>query len=231
MDSRLNSEFARLAGYLAGEGSIPDAEKYRDDLPARLAFARRLKAYAALAGEGRGKTILDIGCSLGHGTRLLAEGARAVAGLDAGERPLQEASRQKAGGRIIYTRGDARLLPFPDGTFDLVAAFHLIEHLKPDVLSALLRETRRVAADNGTVCFVTPNRRFRLRPFQPPFNPEHLREYTARGLRRELAPVFSDIRIFGLRGRPWIEAIERARVRRSPFRVYLVDPLARCRPG
>ena len=224
--SGLIDEFHYLAGFLAAEGAVRSAAEYRDNFPALVSFARRLKAYALLVPRCRRKRVLDIGCSLGHGARILAESAPAVMAVDSGARALAAAGRLRPLENIHFVRSCARRLPFPDGTFGAVAAFHLVEHLPPSDVVPFLREARRVTATGGEVIITTPNRRFRLLPGQRPFNPEHRQEFSCRGFRRALAAVFEDIEVMGIRGRDWVEEIERARLRRSPLRAYLRDPLS-----
>ena len=77
----------------------------------------------------------------------------------------------------------------------------------------------------GLFIITTPNRKFRLLPFQPPFNRDHYQEFTAKRLLATLVTVFRDVQIKGIRARDWIEAMERKRVRKSPYQVYIRDPL------
>lgn len=51
-------------------------------------------------------------------------------------------------------RGDLCSLPFPTGSFDLVACFHVLEHVGDDV--AAVREISRVLTDDGTAVVVVP---------------------------------------------------------------------------
>ncbi len=51
-------------------------------------------------------------------------------------------------------RGEATALPFPDGRFELVAAFDIIEHVADDDL--VFRELRRVLRPGGTLVFSVP---------------------------------------------------------------------------
>jgi SAM-dependent methyltransferase len=222
----LTGEFHRLADFLAATGAVRSAEEYRDDFPAQSAFVRRCKAYALIARRGAGKRVLDIGCSLGHGARLLAGCASSVVAVDSGGRVLAAAERFRPSRQVRYVRSEALRLPFPDRTFGVVAAFHLIEHLRPQNVLPFLREARRVAENGGEVAIATPNRRFRLLPGQRPFNPEHRQEFSGRFLRRSLAAVFENVSVMGIRGREWVEEIERARLGRSPLRAYLRDPLS-----
>jgi SAM-dependent methyltransferase len=51
-------------------------------------------------------------------------------------------------------RGDARALPFPDGSFDVVCALDVVEHVDDD--RAVFAELRRVLAPHGTLVLSTP---------------------------------------------------------------------------
>lgn len=56
------------------------------------------------------------------------------------------------GGRTM--RGDITALPFHDGTFDLICAFDIVEHVTDD--QQVFRELARVARPNATVVFSVP---------------------------------------------------------------------------
>ncbi len=226
MNSRLFDEFHSLAEFLASKGMIQNAADYRTNLSALTSFARRLKTYFLLAPRREGKRVLDIGCALGHGARILADHARSVTALDSDQKVLETARRLCSGEKIRFVRAGAQHLPCPDRTFGVVTACHLIEHLPPLEVVPFLQETRRVTESGGIIFITTPNRRFRLRPLQRPFNPDHRQEFTARRLRRILCTVFDEVEIMGMRASARIESIERDRVRLSPLRVYLRDPLA-----
>jgi len=62
-------------------------------------------------------------------------------------------SRLKAHGGLA-TLGEITALPFPDGTFDLVCAFDIVEHVEDD--RQVLGEVARVARDDATVIFSVP---------------------------------------------------------------------------
>jgi 2-polyprenyl-3-methyl-5-hydroxy-6-metoxy-1,4-benzoquinol methylase len=58
-------------------------------------------------------------------------------------------------GRSHLVRGSAQELPFSEGTFDLVIALHLVEHLpQPERFFA---EARRVVRNKGLLMIATPN--------------------------------------------------------------------------
>jgi SAM-dependent methyltransferase len=94
----------------------------------------------------------------------------------------------------------------------------VIEHLAND--KGLLDEIHRVLRPDGKFILTTPNRLYRLLPFQKPRNPYHVREYTPRGLEKILTRKFSPVSVKGVWTRPgWMER-ERARFRQNPVQVY-----------
>ena len=101
---------------------------------------------------------------------------RLAVGLDLSREGLAVA-RRKAGLRVLMAR--AENLPMAGGSFDVLLAQHMIEHL-PDPVSAL-REWRRVLRPGGMVVLATPNADH---PDPSIFNdPSHTRLFTAPILR------------------------------------------------
>ncbi len=74
--------------------------------------------------------------------------------VDVSEEMLAEA-RDRCPPDVRLVQGDARDLPFPDESFDVVLALDLLPHL-PDPTQAL-RELTRVARAGGQVVFDTTN--------------------------------------------------------------------------
>lgn len=104
-------------------------------------------AMLELAGEVRGRRVLDAGCGSGPLTaELLARGAE-VTGLD-GSPAMIELARQRLGDGVPLHVGDlATPLPFADDAFDLVTASLVLHYLED--WSAPLAELRRVLAPGG----------------------------------------------------------------------------------
>ncbi|WP_420098550.1 class I SAM-dependent methyltransferase [Corynebacterium sp.] len=106
----------------------------------------------------RDSRVLDVGCGPGSITLDLAaliagEGGAAsqVIGVENTPAPVeaaQQLAHQRGIGAVFMT-GDARALPFPDGTFDIVVAHQVLQHLGDPV--AALREFARVTAPGGVV--------------------------------------------------------------------------------
>lgn len=85
-------------------------------------------------------SLLEVGCGTGHFTRWLEERGWTAVGLDCSPAMLAEA-QARGGQRLLL--GDALRLPFPDGSFDVVALITVLEFL-PDARAGL-REAWRVA--------------------------------------------------------------------------------------
>jgi len=98
---------------------------------------------AAVAGHTHAR-ILDVGCGTGANLALLAPHG-AVFGLDMNERGLTLA---RDVGRPLL-RGDSARLPFPDGTFDLVTSFDMMQCIPTDLEA--VREMARVLKPGGAV--------------------------------------------------------------------------------
>jgi SAM-dependent methyltransferase len=101
-----------------------------------------------------GMRLLDVGCGPGSITldlaRVVAPGE--VVGIDAVEAPLVEARDSAAAAgvaNVSFRVADGMALPFDAGTFDVVHAHQVLQHV-PDPVG-MLREMRRVARPGGSV--------------------------------------------------------------------------------
>lgn len=169
-----------------------------------------MKAYRTGGELAAGKRVLDLGCNNGYGSRIMAETAADVLGVDVSERAIIEARSGPLPTNLHFECSTGRRLELPDASIDVVTSFQVIEHV-PDV-GPYLSEIKRVLKVGGLALFTTPNASIRLDPNMLPWNVFHVREYTAGELRRELAPYFPDVEIRGLFGEPEFEQVERERV-------------------
>jgi SAM-dependent methyltransferase len=86
-----------------------------------------------------------------------------------------------AQGDVEFELGDCTdLSRFPDGSFDVVFASNLVEHLDSAAAARLLGEVRRVLRPLGRLILVQPN--FRLRPGEYFDDYTHVSIYTDRSL-------------------------------------------------
>lgn len=94
--------------------------------------------------------VLEVACGPGFVALLFAERAREVVGLDLTEALLQQArQRQRERGlhNLQFVQGDAEQLPFPDGTFTIVACHKAFHHFSNP--QKVLREIHRVLVPGG----------------------------------------------------------------------------------
>ena len=100
-----------------------------------------------------GLDLLDVGC--GPGTITVDLAARVapgrVVGIDVSAAPLEEAraAAAAAGVRVDFAVGDVYALEAADGSFDVVHAHQVLQHLTDPV--AALREMARVCRPGGVV--------------------------------------------------------------------------------
>ena len=94
--------------------------------------------------------ILDVGCGTGANLLMLSEYGDAE-GVDVSEDALAFCRER---GLDKVKLGAAEELPYEDGTFDLVTAFDVVEHIDDDL--AGLREMRRVLRPGGRVLLFVP---------------------------------------------------------------------------
>jgi len=103
----------------------------------------------------RGLRVADVGCGTGLLTLTLAGVAGTVEAVDASARMVrlaQEKLRRAGAENVTVRRACAEKLPFDDGAFDAIFAFHLLRHLvRP---AEALEEFGRAARPGGRVVLV-----------------------------------------------------------------------------
>jgi SAM-dependent methyltransferase len=174
-------------------------ERYREHHRARrtqdfvYGGAERTELFRVAVG-GPGRRVLDLGCRYGALTRQYVEG-NDVVGVDVDREALAEAA--KLGIETRWADVD-QPLPFEDGSFDVVVAGELLEHIRDP--AALVAEAKRLLRPGGTFVGSVPNafrlkNRLRfLRGLPPESDPTHVHMFTPDDVRRLLAG-FDDVRI------------------------------------
>lgn len=136
---------ARRLGYRhLDPGPVSRSERAR----AAAAARRIVKAFPPWAGHGR---LLDVGCASGKFLRQMAAVGWTCSGI---EMDPTAAARARQVTLDVFT-GDPLGAPFAPGSFDLVTAFHVLEHL-PDPLG-VLRRMLLWLAPGGSVVVEVPN--------------------------------------------------------------------------
>lgn len=198
-----------LARLQAEEHPVIREEQFASP-PERVLHAMHVRAYDEAVSRAEGRDVLDLGCNSGYGTLRLAVVARSVVGVDVNAAAIDAARQRQGAERATFRVIDGVALPFPDGAFDLVASFQVIEHI--DDPGPYLAELARVLRPDGVALLTTPNAAIRLDPGMAPWNRFHVREYRAAELPAVLAPYFGRVQVLGMQAPPEIAAVERARV-------------------
>ena len=150
-----------------------------------------LARYYFASPLARGKRVLDAGCGVGYGCEILASGGSLALGVDNDAGAIRRASESCS--RAVFACGDCTALPVADGSFDLVVAFEVIEHL--DHWDRLLREAARVLAPGGAFVVSTPNRPYYQTTRKEP-NPFHVHEFDHGEFTSALGEVFRHCQVF-----------------------------------
>ena len=184
-------------------------------LPAELdppSFERRLHF---LLGEVRPEDrALDVGCGTGDFTAAMARAGADAIGVDVAEAALRRARSRHPGVEFRLVPLDGPL-PFEDGSFELVWASEVIEHVADT--ARWLSEVRRVLAPGGRLLVTTPSHgRLRVavggvERFSEPLG-DHLHLYTKRSLGSLLGEFgFGEVRVRAVEGPPLLSRMLLAR--------------------
>jgi ubiquinone/menaquinone biosynthesis C-methylase UbiE len=105
-----------------------------------------------------GKTVLDLACGDGYGSKILAEKARKVCGVDNDPNLLRQVPSLR---NADFVLADARSIPYADNNFDVVVSFETIEHFTEQ--KQFLDEICRVLKPGGFAIISTPDHDVQLK--------------------------------------------------------------------
>jgi SAM-dependent methyltransferase len=129
----------------------------------------------------RAERSLDVGCARGFLVEALRELGVDAQGCDVSPYAVENAAPGAAGHVVV---GDlAGGLPWPDGTFELVTALEILEHLDPAAVPGALAELRRVCRGvlYATIPSFGPNASGPDGHFDGKVRPERLDHYRSLG--------------------------------------------------
>ncbi|MDX1980818.1 MAG: methyltransferase domain-containing protein [Bryobacteraceae bacterium] len=171
-----------------GERVIPgqvDADLWNEHY-ARYLFASRL---------ARGRRVVDLGSGSGYGTAALAESAAHVTGVEISDEAVRYAAERYASPKVEFVNASATETGLEKGSYDLVVAFEVIEHLSN--WADLLREAKRLLKPSGQLIISTPNRDYyaESRRLAGP-NPYHEHEFDFAEFDQALRELFPHVSLF-----------------------------------
>jgi len=171
-----------------------DEERYDRSL-----LMSHLCAYRLAGRLGRSSRLLEIGCGSGYGSYYLGHVARSVVAVDLDGSRIEKASRIFRRPNVAYRTMDGTSLDFPDGSFDCVGTFQVIEHIPEPQLKGFLEDIARVLSPGGSLVVSTLNldhNRKNAASYQKP--DFHVKEFTEGEFRQLLSSVFASVKVYGL---------------------------------
>jgi SAM-dependent methyltransferase len=103
------------------------------------------------------KRVLDLACGEGYGSKMLADTASSVVGIDIDENVIRHASTKYGSANLQFLSGPITAVPIPDDhSIDVVVCFEAIEHIEDQ--EGLLLEVKRLLKPDGLFIVSTPNK-------------------------------------------------------------------------
>lgn len=107
-----------------------------------------------------GKKVLDIGCGWGVGAKELVEqGASEVLAIDFNDEAIDLAKQKYSDDKITYVCGDLLEQDYHEGSYDVVVAVEIVEHVTYVELGDLLEKIYSLLKDDGKLYITTPHLR------------------------------------------------------------------------
>ncbi|HUO50632.1 MAG TPA: class I SAM-dependent methyltransferase [Candidatus Paceibacterota bacterium] len=174
-------------------------------------IVRYLKPYIAESAR-----VLEIGARYCHFINNV-QAAKRVA-LD-----ISDVVKKHAGHGVEAITGVADdLSQFQDGSFDVVLASNLFEHLEDATFQKAIGEVRRVLSKDGRLIIIQPNFRYSFRDYYDDYT--HIRAFTEIGLAEELRTLGMRVEHIEPRFVPFSMAKARFSVPAWVIRAYLRSP-------
>src|SRR5262245_10726617 len=119
-------------------------DRYRPSPPPAL-----VELLPPLAGVDRPQLVVDLGCGTGLSTRLWAERAERVVGVEPSDAMREFAERSTTAANVGYLGASAYATGLPDGCADLVTASQSLHWMRPE---AVFPEIGRLLRPGGVLC-------------------------------------------------------------------------------
>lgn len=212
---------------MSKEWMNPDNFK-KNDKTNILLYLRHLKAYEYAKDFVINKNVLEVGCGSGYGSKYLSKYANSITTIDIDNDSLEYSKNNNTNDNINYIH--ANILDginIDENTYDVVISFQVIEHIDSIESKLYLNEIKRLLKPNGIAIITTPNRLFRLHPFQKPTNKYHKIEYSPSQLKKLLQKHFFEVKLSVIRGTNQIEKIEKKRIKTPLSHLLILIPIKR----
>lgn len=162
--------------------------------PKRLAFVlSRYKFAAKMACKGA--RVLELGCSEGIGTPILAEFAQSYTGVDMDARAIADAERNWADARCRFLAGDFMGQRY--GEFEAIVSMDVVEHIYPEFERGYWETVHANLAEDGIAVIGTPN--ITSAPYaSAASNAGHVNLFDAARLQSAMSKLCHNVFMFGI---------------------------------
>lgn len=172
-------------------------------------FNRHMAAYLFCLKYVKNNKVLELGCSDGYGSSVLAGKAKSVTAADIDKGSIAEARSKYRVKGLSFVHKNALSIVYKN-KFDVVISFQVIEHMAD--VDLYLTNINKALKKDGIFIVSTPNRVLRLYNGQKPWNKFHIKEYERHELKDILKKHFSKVEILGVHAKPEIFNTERRRL-------------------
>ncbi len=164
--------------------------------PRSAMFLDHLSRYWWASDIAAGGDVLDCACGKGYGAFILASTARSALGVDLNPRSLEIAGGTFRRPNLSYLAHDVLQLGALGRTFDVITAFEIIEHIRPEDTDPFLSGLAACLKPTGKLLISTPNHEVVLKSgsLVPEF---HINNFTSRQLRSLLLRYFRRVTLLG----------------------------------
>lgn len=197
------------------------AEKYKDNLGDHFGKVDYVDETVAKSSKDvpqrvevlldipKGKSILDIGCSTGELTLLMAdEKTEEVVGVDIVKDLIDRANKLKdstsveRADKVSFFCEDFQDCGFEEGEFDTVMATEFFEHLPPQAIDEFMKKAITYLDNKGNMVISVPNRypaeKYVLEGRDRWDWPNHLTHFDFKKFKEFLMPYFSEIEFYNV---------------------------------
>lgn len=144
------------------EKEIFTGERFIPGIEDKKLETEHMQRYLGFRDLVQGKNVLDAACGEGYGSRILAEKAQSVIGLDISAGTVERANKSYASecNNLKYVCGSIDNIEMVENnSIDVVISFETIEHVDEVVQNKFMKEIKRVLKPDGILIMSTPNKR------------------------------------------------------------------------
>jgi 2-polyprenyl-3-methyl-5-hydroxy-6-metoxy-1,4-benzoquinol methylase len=143
---------------------------------------------------GKGKKVLDFGCSEGLGTYLLSQECGFAKGIDFDEEAIATAQNNFQGKNIEFVQEDFLQTSSKD-SWDAITSFDVIEHIMPDRANLFFERIQEKVSPHGITIIGTPSAI--SQEFASPISKAgHVNIYTPERLEATMRNYFTHVFLF-----------------------------------